>query len=373
LFYIGVSSLFLPLLWYVAAWKQGGDDFLNVVLAENFGRFFHLDNPTINYELGHENGVYYNFVTLAAGFVPWTIFFVFSLFGLKLHKPTLSAKELLKDAWMRIRSMEKVKLFSLVALVCILFFYSIPSSKRSVYLMPAYPFIALFLTQYVIYLTEYRTKVTRLFAAFLASLVTVVLIAIVLTMGGVIDPNSIVSQYTDRASTLETVRAVTAILSSATLLTNCIVTVTFATLLTVCYQMFKKINIKILYATIALTFMINIMVDGIIMLGVRKGGSARPFANMIMKTYPLNKENVYVTNNPKQYRNLYALNFYMGNMFRNFEKENPDKGYFLSGEKEMVKVMENYGDKYTFNLLSTTENQVTDINQKIVLSQFVRK
>ncbi|MEG2066122.1 MAG: glycosyltransferase family 39 protein [Tannerellaceae bacterium] len=373
LFYIGVSSLFLPLLWYVAAWKQGGDDFLNVVLAENFGRFFHLDNPTINYELGHENGVYYNFVTLAAGFVPWTIFFVFSLFGLKLHKPTLSVKELLKDAWMRIRSMEKVKLFSLVALVCILFFYSIPSSKRSVYLMPAYPFIALFLTQYVIYLTEYRTKVTRLFAAFLASLVTVVLIAIVLTMGGVIDPNSIVSQYTDRASTLETVRAVTAILSSATLLTNCIVTVTFATLLTVCYQMFKKINIKILYATIALTFMINIMVDGIIMLGVRKGGSARPFANMIMKTYPLNKENVYVTNNPKQYRNLYALNFYMGNMFRNFEKENPDKGYFLSGEKEMVKVMENYGDKYTFNLLSTTENQVTDINQKIVLSQFVRK
>ena len=81
LLYIGVSSLFLPLLWYIAAWKQGGDKFLDVVLAENFGRFFHLNTPDINYDLGHENGVWYNFITLAAGFIPWTIFFFFSLFG----------------------------------------------------------------------------------------------------------------------------------------------------------------------------------------------------------------------------------------------------------------------------------------------------
>ena len=133
LLYAGISSIFLPLLWYVAAWKQGGDTFLNVMLAENFGRFFHLSTPDIHYNLGHENGVWYNFMTLAAGFVPWTIFFFFSLFGLKLHKPEKSVKEILASTWNNIRSMEKEKLFSLVALVCIIFFYSIPSSKRSVY------------------------------------------------------------------------------------------------------------------------------------------------------------------------------------------------------------------------------------------------
>ena len=120
-------------------------------------------------------------MTLAAGFIPWTIFFFFSLFGLKLSKPEQPIKEILKNTWKRIRSMEKVRLFSLVALVGILFFYSIPSSKRSVYLMPAYPFIALFLAQYALYITEYRTKVTRVFAAFLASVVSVVMIAILLT------------------------------------------------------------------------------------------------------------------------------------------------------------------------------------------------
>ena len=77
-------------------------------------------------------------MTLAAGFIPWTIFFFFSLFGLKLSKPEQPIKEILKNTWKRIRSMEKVRLFSLVALVGILFFYSIPSSKRSVYLMPAF-------------------------------------------------------------------------------------------------------------------------------------------------------------------------------------------------------------------------------------------
>ena len=124
------------------------------MLAENFGRFFHLSTPDIHYNLGHENGVWYNFMTLAAGFVPWTIFFFFSLFGLKLHKPEKSVKEILASTWNNIRSMEKEKLFSLVALVCIIFFYSIPSSKRSVYLMPAYPFIAIFLAQYTLYIAE---------------------------------------------------------------------------------------------------------------------------------------------------------------------------------------------------------------------------
>ena len=102
--------------------------------------------------------------------------------------------------------MEKEKLFSLVALVCIIFFYSIPSSKRSVYLMPAYPFIAIFLAQYTLYITEYRTKVTRVFAAFMASITAVVVIAVALTMAGAIDPVKIASQYTSRRVGVEYVR-----------------------------------------------------------------------------------------------------------------------------------------------------------------------
>lgn len=373
LLYAGVSSLFLPLLWYVAAWKQGGDEFLNVVLAENFGRFFHLPTPAINYDLGHENGVWYNFVTLAAGFIPWTIFFFFTLFGLKLHRPGHSLRRILSDARTRILGMDKVRLFSLVALVCILFFYSIPSSKRSVYLMPAYPFIALFLAQYAIYITEYRTKVTRVFAAFLASVVVVVWIASFLTMAGWIDPMAMVGNYTTRPSTLQTVGMVTAVLRTPDFLTVALMLVLLIALLTLCYQLFKKINIKILYATIALTFCVNLLIDGVIMRGVREGSSSRPFAERILREYPLKADNVYVMNNLKEYRNLYGLNFYMGNKFRNFETDCPQSGYFLCGEKDMRRVEARYGEAYVFERLTTTENPVAEVKQLIGLYSFVRK
>ena len=372
LLYIGVSSLFLPLLWYIAAWKQGGDKFLDVVLAENFGRFFHLNTPDINYDLGHENGVWYNFMTLAAGFIPWTIFFFFSLFGLNWQRKKGSFKQVLKDSWNNILSMEKEKLFSLVALVCIIFFYSIPSSKRSVYLMPAYPFIAIFLAQYAIYITEYRTKVTRIFAAFLASVTTVVLIAIGLTMIGVIDPVAIASQYTSRTSTLAQVEAVSNIFSFSYGLTVCIVIVVLVALLTVLYQMFKKINIKILYATIALSFTINLLIDGVIMRGIRQDGSARPFASKVMKEYPLNENNLFVMNNLKKYRNLYGLNFYLGNRFHIFELELPEEGFFFATPSDLEVVLKNYEGQYTFNILTSSERIIHEVRRPVVLCSFLR-
>ena len=372
LLYAGISSIFLPLLWYIAAWKQGGDAFLNVMLAENFGRFFHLSTPDIHYDLGHENGVWYNFMTLAAGFVPWTIFFFFSLFGLKLHKPEKSIKELLMGAWRNIQSMEKEKLFSLVALTCIIFFYSIPSSKRSVYLMPAYPFIAIFLAQYALYITEYRTKVTRLFAAFLAAITVVVLVAISLTMAGAIDPIKIANQYTDHQSTLETINLIANMFASPSGLTIGILIILLAILITVYYQMSKKINIKILYATIALAFAINLLIDGVIMRGIRQGSSARPFAEQVQKKYPLDEKNMYVMNDLKRYRNLYGLNFYLGNRFHNFGKEEPTRGFLFCTEKDLETIKKNYGDKYTFNLLTSTNNIIADVRQKIVLCSFLR-
>lgn len=373
LLYAAVSSLFLPMLWYVAAWKQGGDEFLNVVLAENFARFFHLSTPALDYHLGHENGVWYNVVTLLGGFIPWTIFFFFTLFGMKWRMPSRSLKEILSHTWQQIRSMEKVRLFSLVAIVCIFVFYSIPSSKRSVYLMPAYPFIALFLAQYTLYITEYRTKVTRVFAAFLAGVVGIAVAVLILTMRGIIHPAEIARRFTTHAITLHTIETVTQTLTSPSGLSVCILIVTLVALITVFYQMSKKINIKILYATIALTFCINLLIDGVIMPGIRKSGSSRFFAERISKTYSLDNRNMYVMNNLKNYRNLYGLNFYLGNRFHNFEKEMPRQGYFLSGEKEMEKVEATYGDRYTFQELTATEHPINEVRQRIVLTRFEKK
>lgn len=204
--------------------------------------------------------------------------------------------------------------------------------------MPAYPFIAIFLAQYTLYITEYRTKVTRVFAAFMASITAVVVIAVGLTMAGAIDPVKIASQYTNRQSTLEMVELVSNMFAYPCGLTICILIVLLAILATVYYQMFKKINIKILYATIALAFAINLLIDGVVMRGIRQGSSARPFAEQVQKEYPLDDMNMYVMNDLKTYANLYGLNFYLGNKFHNFGQEQPVSGFFFCTVKDLETV-----------------------------------
>ncbi|MDR1258921.1 MAG: glycosyltransferase family 39 protein [Tannerellaceae bacterium] len=372
LLYAGVSSLFMPLIWYVAAWKEGGDDFLNVVVAENFGRFFHAENLNTNYDLGHENGVWYNFMTLIAGFIPWAILIVFSLFGLRLHKPAAPLKGLFRKIAAEFRSMEKLKQFSLTALVCILVFYSIPSSKRSVYLMPAYPFIALFLAQYVLYITQYRMKVTRIFAGFLVSLAAVVMAVAGLITAGVIDPVGIAESFTSRAFTLNTVEIITGTFASPDILTAGIGILVLAAICTVLCHMRKKTNLKILYSVIFLTFAIHLLIDGAIMRNIRNQSSSRPFAERVMEEYPLDRNNLYVMNNLREYSNLYGLNFYMRNTFHNFEEEQPGSGYFLVAERDVEKVTGRYKDMYTFTPLTSSEKEVGDLRQKIHLLHFSR-
>lgn len=370
--YIGIASSFIPMLWYIEAWKQGGDEFMNVVLAENFGRFFHLSEANISYDLGHKEGFWYNFITLAAGFLPWTLLLFFSLFGMRRRKFKGHFRMWISNTWKKILSLDKILLFGLVASVCIVFFYTLPSSKRSVYLMPAYPFIALFISRGILYLTENRSKVTRVFAGLLATIGTLALTVSVLSMTQLIDPIAIVSKYTTKASTLETVAAVERAFtpSVSTLIVLALLTMA---LLTIVYQMFKKINIKMLYASIFLMVCINLFVDGVVMLGVRNGTSSRAFAEQIRNEYPLDRTNTYVMNNLRQYTNLYGLNFYLGNCFHNFETEQPQTGYFLADERDFPKICERYAGMYVFESLRTSDHVLADVRSKVVLSRFERK
>ena len=70
-------SLVLPLCWYYAAWQQGGDEFLRLVKEENIDRLL----GKMSYE-SHENPFWYNFMTLIAGWLPYTLLMLFSLFVL---------------------------------------------------------------------------------------------------------------------------------------------------------------------------------------------------------------------------------------------------------------------------------------------------
>lgn len=163
-FGVALASCVLPFAWYVAAYRQGGEEFLQLVLEENVLRFL----GKMSYE-SHENPAYYNVVTVLAGYVPYTLLVLISLFALKYRKVQAKPREWWGRLKAYIRTMDDTRLFSLLSIVIIFVFYCIPKSKRSVYLLPIYPFIAYFLAEYILYLVRVRPVVMKIFGSIMAS------------------------------------------------------------------------------------------------------------------------------------------------------------------------------------------------------------
>ena len=378
LLYIGVSAAFLPLLWYIAAWRQGGDAFLNVVLAENFGRFFHLSEAAIPYDLGHKEPVWYNLVTLFAGFLPWTLLLFFSLFGFNrkpknrlTERPTVGGR--LHRVWASLLAMDRVRLFSLVAAVCTIIFYTIPSSKRSVYLMPAYPFISLFVAQAMLYVAEHRARCTRVFAGVLAAIGTAAFGVAVLTIAGALHPVEIVARFTQHPNTLASVDAVAQGFAHPTVATIIALSLLAIALLIVGYQMSRRINIKILYSSLFLSVALNFFIDGAVMHSLRNRTSSRAFAERIRNEYPAEQDRIYVMNDLRAgFTNLYGLNFYLGNRFRNFDAERPATGCFLSADRDSTLLSERFGQQYAFRPLTHSGRSLADVRSRVTLYRFER-
>ncbi len=365
-----ICAMILPCIWYILAYKSGGQNFLDLVWAENFGRFLGSTNLNIQYNLGHEEPIWYNFLTLLAGFIPWTIFLLISLFGIQYSWK----RESFKSVWNGILSMEKVKLFSLVSIVVIIGFYCIPTSKRSVYLMPAYPFIALFLAQFILYISEYKSWVNKAFSIVISTIgIIVVLFCTATVITHWVDPVEFAGKFTRHQRTLNDVAATWSSLSQPKILYISLISILVLAIYILFYQLQKKNNLKLLYATVGVILAINLVADGIFIPAFKNGVSVRPFAEKIQSNYNPDKQHpIYVMNNLLEYSNMYGLNFYLGNNFLNFEKEDPEQGYFLTGDGAFQKVLEKYGEKYEFDLLEKYNNKNRD-GERIICFYYFKK
>lgn len=129
LFGIGLLSL-IPLgIWFYAAWLQGGQPFMDLMLEENTGRFVgKMSYPS------HHNPLWYNFLTIIWGWTPWTLVLLISLFGLKWNEMHLlpagnSFTGRIRKVWDNIRSQSPIQLFIWIVIIAIFVFYCIPKSK----------------------------------------------------------------------------------------------------------------------------------------------------------------------------------------------------------------------------------------------------
>lgn len=346
----GCLSLLIPLAWYAAAYARGGEEFLDLVIEENFGRM----TGTMAYE-SHLNPWWYNLVTLAAGLLPWTIAVVTALFVVP-RKAWGSAVESLRTAWGRFRvwrhTTPPCTLLALTASVIIFLFYCIPASKRSVYLMPMYPFTAYFIAAMLTWMARRRAGSVRGLGDFIAVLACVLLAVFVVVKCGAV-PDSIFGHGKHAAQNvamLDSLEATGGILAWA-----CAVISPLCAVIWWWCMRRNATGIGIPLAVTGLVVSAYISLSGCYQPAVLQPKSVKGMAADIEERFPDAPSHIYEfisgaeksKGNPLHY---FELNYYMGDVIRNFRRERPAKGYLLIGASDMEEYGPQFGaEGYTFS------------------------
>lgn len=169
---ICLASFILPAVWYWLAYRQGGNGFAALAWEENIGRL----TGNMGYE-SHVNPWYYNIVSLIAGMLPWTVPVAIAFCFRKTRAAV--ADTMRKFRWRE----ESFMLFALVVFFTVFLFYCIPSSKRSVYLLPCYPFMA-YGAAYVL-MQQGAKALMNVWSKFL-SVIAIIAVALIITLSFVL-------------------------------------------------------------------------------------------------------------------------------------------------------------------------------------------
>lgn len=361
---VGLVSCVVPLLWYVAAYRQGGSYFLQLVMEENLLRFL----GKMSYA-SHHNPAYYNVLTVLAGFLPYTLLVLISLFWIRPRRGLLSS-----GWWERFkryfREMDDVRLFSLLSIVVIFVFYCIPKSKRSVYLMPIYPFIAYFLAEYVIYLWRHKPTALRVYGTILSSLSLLTLAAFIVVRMGVIPETVFTGKHAAQNQAFLHALETVPILGVGVLL---LAFMLFAAVFFLSLRGSDRFQRWGLHAIFAIVFSIFMVQDGYLGPAVLNVKSDKPYAERIAQIVPAGK--VYSTHTAELEGDPvrpFSVNFYLGGRVEPFDKTKPAQGYLLACDEDAKDFLQEHPG-YSLELVYDSGHRSCDDRKVIQLYRFQQR
>ena len=354
---IGFSllSFILPAFWYYAAWQQGGQEFYDLMMEENIGRM----TNTMAYNSCVEPW-WFNFLTLVYGFLPFTLLLLFSLFSLKGAK-VCQCDNGIKGNWQKFTNwlfnLKDVDLFSIVCAVVIVGFYCIPQSKRSVYLMPAYPFIAYFIARFMIWLAENRKKSLNVYGWVLC-VISAILLLLTVALKMHLVPETLFGHSEQNIRTIHNLEDINGF----------IVWASIAVVVISCFYWVKReVSPRgdlagVLFLVIAL----NIGLDGAWKPAALNAKSVKPIAAIIDRYAPEGEGKLYeyiegsvvALGDPVHF---FELNFYLQhpNRIGNFYKEKPRSGFLIIRKEEYLRHKTEFeGWGYNMSVLHETEQSV---------------
>ena len=324
-------SLVLPLCWYYAAYLQGGDEFLRLVKEENIDRLL----GKMAYE-SHENPFWYNFLTLITGWLPYTLLFVFSLF-------VLPWKRFSKSGFMQsVRRAEPMQVFVWLAFGLILFFYCIPKSKRSVYLLPCYPFMAWLMAQYVVWLVANRLSAVKAYAWLMGVLGVMLSVAFVVLKTGVVPDTLFHGKHAaDNIAMLHSLESIS-VSPSHLLFALLPAAVGVATIMTL-LKKDDNLRNRVVWLSLSVVVVLFLALDSTFQPAVLNTKADKPLAPQIEQRFDMTKMYSYMSS---PMLHFFSLNFYLGDRIQQFEKVKPEDGVLMIPEDDVEEFKKTVGRGY---------------------------
>ena len=329
-----VLSLLIPFCWYYAAYQQGGDEFLRLVKEENIDRFM----GKMAYE-SHENPAWYNLLTLITGWLPYTLLLLFSLFILPWKK--FSKTRFVENA----KKATPLQVFTWLAFLLVLFFYCIPKSKRSVYLLPCYPFMAYLIAEYIVWMMKEKMGALKVYAWVIAVLAIILIVALIIVGCGVV-PDSIFHGK-HAAGNIAMLHALEEepkgfLLGGVEI--AFVVLMLFSIYYTIKALKEKRVN-YIVSGTLASIISLFLLLDSTLQPAVLNTKADKHLAPVIEKKFDMNKLYSYMS---VDMMHFFSLNFYMGDRIQQFEKVMPQDGVLMIPEADMPDFQKKLGKGYIF-------------------------
>lgn len=346
-------SLVIPFCWYYAAYLQGGDEFLRLVKEENIDRFM----GKMAYE-SHENPAWYNLLTLITGWLPYTLLLLFSLFILPWKK--FSKTRFLENA----KKATPLQVFTWLAFLLVLFFYCIPKSKRSVYLLPCYPFMAYLIAEYIVWMMKEKMGALKVYAGVIAAITLILNIALLVVKKGWVPESIFHGKHA-----IDNIAMLHALENNDLLIPCCIFMVITLEGVYLIFRALKKKNSgNIVSYTLATIVGLFLMLDSSLQPPVLNTKADKHLVPVIEKKFDTSKLYSYMS---VDMLHFFSLNFYLGDKIQQFDKVLPQDGVLMIPEEDMPDFLEKFGKDYTFQKVWEVRKTV-EWHNKVGFYRFVK-
>lgn len=364
-------ALVLPAVWYYAAWKQGGDGFLYLVYEENVLRFL----GRMPYR-SHEKGLYYYPLVLLGGLLPYTLLLFAPCFKGRAGN-RFSFAHLWARLKARVQRADTVELASMLSVGLILLFYCIPKSKRSVYILPIYPFLSFFIALALLRLQRVRPAALKAFFWTLAGLTGLLVVMLTVVESGWLPANLL----GDKLAPM-----VRAIAEGGGLDFMCNYALIAAMLIAIyCYYALRRLP-EVVNDTIYTLLVLLMLLDAVVLPAALSAKSDKPYTAQILHDAQGEKVWTFV-DDPDRMMHFFTLNFYADNTLGVFPEKRlgttghqtklrheaePRAGLLLVGDKDRERFAALHPE-YSLTLVSDYHHCSCDVKQDLQLWRFVRE